>query len=88
MKYFAPNWEFYCCTEWVLTLELYFPLLAQPIVLNGIFSAIPYTLMVVVVLAIGPIADYMRRHWFSPTATGKILTTFGMYMYIDQTVNG
>ena len=44
--------------------------------LNGVFSAVPYILMMVIALLSGPMADYMRKA-FSTAAVRKSFTTIG-----------
>ena len=50
---------------------------SQPIVMNGVYSAIPYTLLFVVVMLTGPVSDYIRSHWLSRTVSGKIFAFAG-----------
>ena len=50
----------------------------QPIVLNGVYSAIPYFFLAVFTILAGPLADYMRNHWFSTTFTRKLFTDIGL----------
>ena len=51
---------------------------SQPIVLNGVYSAIPYFFLAVFTILAGPLADYMKNHWFSTTFTRKLFTDIGL----------
>jgi ACS family sodium-dependent inorganic phosphate cotransporter-like MFS transporter 5 len=78
--YFCTNWGFY-------TLLTCIPILLKqtlgcsnniPIVLNGIYSSIPYVFLSLSTLLSGPLADYVRSHWFSTGVTRKLFDIVGM----------
>ena len=52
-------------------------LIPQPIVLNGIYSSIPYVFLSLSTLLSGPLADYVRSHWFSTGVTRKLFDIVG-----------
>jgi hypothetical protein len=77
--YFCTNWGFY-------TLLTCIPILLKqtlgcsnniPIVLNGIYSSIPYVFLSLSTLLSGPLADYVRSHWFSTGVTRKLFDIVG-----------
>ena len=52
-------------------------LIPQPIVLNGIYSSIPYVFLSLSTLLSGPLADYIRSHWLSTGVTRKLMDIVG-----------
>ena len=58
----------------------------QSIVLNGIFSAIPYTLLFIVVILGGQVADWMRKRLFPTVVVRKAFTAAGKEYEIRQTI--
>ena len=46
----------------------------QGIVMNGVYSAIPYFFLTVTVLSAGQLADFLRARWLSTVAVRKGFT--------------
>lgn len=79
IAHFCNNWGFYtlltCMPTYFKQALPQLEINSASIVLNGVYSAIPYSLLALLVIFSGFLADFMRMHCLSTTIVRKIMTT-------------
>ena len=64
-----------------------FECVLQSIVMNGVYSSLPFLLLAVVVLIAGPLADFLRAKWLSTVFVRKLMTSLGVFISIQGGVH-
>ncbi|KAL8592937.1 hypothetical protein ACOMHN_050764 [Nucella lapillus] len=75
VAHFAENWGFY---TWLTQLPTFMKhVLHINLTVGGLFSALPYLMMCVIVMTGGCLADWLRGHFAVPTGTVRKIFTCG-----------
>lgn len=63
--------------ELVVSYFMNFSFPLQNLIMNGIFSAIPYVAYLIIIVASGPLADFLRKKQVSTVIIRKLFTCTG-----------